>query len=343
MEEKTTGLTGWDAKNFRKILEKSGVSREDVGKAVGCSPQTIYTYTIRERSTPSLARAVQLADFFGVPLDYLCGRCSLEESESVLRDFSSCFSILSRGRYEGYLLRRRGGFLPAQYLRSAEAPYPYNLLDDIVSRHTGKREEADYWQDILTEDQEAGLLCALSTLTEKERRVVDLYYREDKTLEEVGKQESATRERIRQIIAKAVRKLRHPRLFNLIRYGMNGYEGVKAEMRRAELLRKREETLDEWESELLARKAVLDEIFEGMSSVSSKTDASAADIACMDLSVRSYNCLKRAGLNTLQDVCDCARSGQLLRVRNLGRKSLREVLSKVQSITGEDYREVYSV
>ena len=54
----------------------------------------------------------------------------------------------------------------------------------------------------------------LSTLTPRERKVLELRFGiEDgrsRTLEEVGKEFSVTRERIRQIEAKALRKLRHP-------------------------------------------------------------------------------------------------------------------------------------
>ncbi|MBR5153138.1 MAG: DNA-directed RNA polymerase subunit alpha [Clostridia bacterium] len=48
----------------------------------------------------------------------------------------------------------------------------------------------------------------------------------------------------------------------------------------------------------------------------------------LDLSVRSYNCLKRAGINTVQDLT--ARSeNDMMKVRNLGRKSLEEVIAKL--------------
>lgn len=51
----------------------------------------------------------------------------------------------------------------------------------------------------------------------------------------------------------------------------------------------------------------------------------------LDLSVRSYNCLKRAGINTLQDLTDKSEA-EMMRVRNLGRKSLEEVKNKLADL-----------
>ncbi|MDO4912496.1 MAG: DNA-directed RNA polymerase subunit alpha [Lactobacillus sp.] len=51
----------------------------------------------------------------------------------------------------------------------------------------------------------------------------------------------------------------------------------------------------------------------------------------LDLSVRSYNCLKRAGINTLQELTDKSESDMMC-VRNLGRKSLEEVKNKLTEL-----------
>ena len=48
----------------------------------------------------------------------------------------------------------------------------------------------------------------------------------------------------------------------------------------------------------------------------------------LDLSVRSYNCLKRAGINTVQELTDKTEA-EMIKVRNLGRKSLEEVRAKL--------------
>ena len=51
----------------------------------------------------------------------------------------------------------------------------------------------------------------------------------------------------------------------------------------------------------------------------------------LDLSVRSYNCLKRAGINTVEDLTNKTED-DMMKVRNLGRKSLEEVLLKMQAL-----------
>ncbi len=51
----------------------------------------------------------------------------------------------------------------------------------------------------------------------------------------------------------------------------------------------------------------------------------------LDLSVRSFNCLKRAGINTVEDLIGKSEE-DMMKVRNLGRKSLDEVVAKLQSL-----------
>ena len=51
----------------------------------------------------------------------------------------------------------------------------------------------------------------------------------------------------------------------------------------------------------------------------------------LDLSVRSYNCLKRAGINTVEDLT-LRKEEEMMKVRNLGRKSLDEVIGKLKEL-----------
>ncbi len=56
----------------------------------------------------------------------------------------------------------------------------------------------------------------------------------------------------------------------------------------------------------------------------------------LDLSVRSFNCLKRAGINTVEDLINKSED-DMMKVRNLGRKSLEEVIQKLNNL-GFDLR-----
>ena len=62
-----------------------------------------------------------------------------------------------------------------------------------------------------------------------------------------------------------------------------------------------------------------------------KEKALEMNIDDLELSVRSYNCLKRAGINTVEELC-ARTSDDMMKVRNLGRKSLEEVLAKLKEL-----------
>lgn len=51
----------------------------------------------------------------------------------------------------------------------------------------------------------------------------------------------------------------------------------------------------------------------------------------LDLSVRSYNCLKRAGINTVEELVQRDEE-EMIKVRNLGKKSLEEVKQKLAEL-----------
>ncbi len=51
----------------------------------------------------------------------------------------------------------------------------------------------------------------------------------------------------------------------------------------------------------------------------------------LELSVRSYNCLKRAGINTVEELTNKTEE-EMMKVRNLGRKSLEEVHAKLKEL-----------
>ena len=105
-------------------------------------------------------------------------------------------------------------------MESEKIPYPENLLSDIgLELVFGKPEYTP-----INDDQMAGLAHALTTIREREQKMIRLRYEEKKTLQEIGDQYELSRERVRQIIAKGVRKLRHPSRTVYIRDGFDKVE-----------------------------------------------------------------------------------------------------------------------
>jgi hypothetical protein len=190
--------------------------------------------------------------------------------------------------------------------------YPLNLARSIF----GSEEEA-------RKSYIPGVSAALATLTERERGVLACRFQRKLTLEQCGKEYGVTRERVRQIEAKALRKLRHP---------------SKANMMKAVPLTELQAQHSEY-FELQQNYGQLKRAFEVLAAQKSEqgvivpmvqqAERLETPLEELDLSVRSYNALRRAGVDTLGDVAKMTEC-KLMEVRNLGRKSFEEVVAKLK-------------
>lgn len=183
--------------------------------------------------------------------------------------------------------------------------YPYDLVsllfkDDIPSIE---------WVEIHFHNN---LLYVMQTLTQREQEIFSLRDIHGYTLEAVAERLNRTRERIRQIESKAIRKLRHPYRMKILQRGKE--------------LSEWEKEVNELEAKLIKKK---DDLIYQLNHpeeivIDIKDDYDSKELYKLDLSVRTYNCLRRGGYKTLGDLRDVSYE-DLMKVRNLGKKSLKEI------------------
>lgn len=149
-------------------------------------------------------------------------------------------------------------------------------------------------------DANDALRRVLDGLTEREKLVLLKIYKEGCTLQEVAELCGITRERIRQIEAKALRKLRHPKNAKIMILGNRAYEEF-----------------------IIARQEAKEKIVAGAIKY-----GDIVPIEELELSVRLYNCLKRKGISSLGDILR-ASPEQLMTTRNFGRKTALELIEKL--------------
>lgn len=123
------------------------------------------------------------------------------------------------------------------------------------------------------------------------------------------------------LVAQALRKLRHPSRLCLIRLGLRGC-GLRQREKRIAVM---ERDIERREKETARRLSSLPPAKSGIS------------LESLDLSVRSYNCLLRAGLYTADDVIrlwDERGEAGFREIRNLGAKSFGEISRQIGACTG---------
>jgi len=209
--------------------------------------------------------------------------------------------------------------------------YPLNLVEAILD------------QKIITSGIHfAGLLEMLNTLNPREADVLKKRFEEKMTLREIGIAHNISSERVRQIMAKALRKTRHPKkrmMFQAIsleeheeqkrKYNKLYVEHEQLAIEYRQLLvefEKKCKELNENYKSFIDEKNILKEIpfGEAISLLS-------LPIEDLDLSTRSYNCLKRAGKNTVKDLAEMSRN-DFFQIKNFGRRSTEEIIQRLKEI-----------
>ena len=155
------------------------------------------------------------------------------------------------------------------------------------------------------------------TLTEREGRVLDMRYKRYMTMAAIGEEYGLRAERIRQIEAKAVRKLRHPSRSRYILMGMEGYINYLRDTAVDERLR-------EYKKEIIALEKTIAELTD-TEYEEEKNELENAPLAELDLSVRTFNILYRAGYSTVKELLD-ADAEKIVSLPNLGLKNFSDLI-----------------
>ena len=208
---------------------------------------------------------------------------------------------------------------------------------DIVERHSPIRGVTRFLEDVFgpnadflnygsrefyTEQRLSQLLEIIGTLTPREATIIKMRFGLDgegtKLLEEVSKVFDISPQRVRQIEAKALRKLRHPsRAKRLIAWFFNDPDGNNLAVINKRIAKlKQTPAYQEYE-----------QLSKWREYATNTQPNNARYLENTELSVRAFNCLKRAGINTTAELARMT-DEDLRKVRNLGEGCIAEIREK---------------
>lgn len=165
-------------------------------------------------------------------------------------------------------------------------------------------------------------------LNEREYDYLLQLYKDQLTLEEIGSKNFLSRERVRQIVAKAIRKLQYRHKYFMFGKLTQPYEEALKEFEQI-----KNDLISRWtyeEAQKIVDDYWKDRKEEGMKIYDSD------EVLELDLSVRACNCLRRAGIDTVGKLKEL-NPKKILKIKNMGKKCQKEILDKMQEFGIEFY------
>lgn len=172
--------------------------------------------------------------------------------------------------------------------------YPYNLLEEVFTYK-------EYELTEITDDMAAGLAHAISVLGERREAILRMYYAEGKNAREIAEHFGVSSSAICSMKRNAVMRLRRPDAMCYITYGLKGFEERIQRLRLEKEVKKNSEQYQQ----------VMGVRFEEL-----------------DLSVRSFNCLRRAGFVMIRDIVDL-NEDEIIGIKNMSWKQYDEIGRKL--------------
>ena len=196
-------------------------------------------------------------------------------------------------------------------------PYPYNAFE--AASFTAKDLDpffVDNFDNILSE------VCS-----DKEQLCIELFFKSELTLAAIGEKLGVTRERIRQIISKGMKKI--------TRFVYHYDAKQKAEKDFADRRAFRQQLIEEYKKNGVITPEMEFEFGELKVGAFHDYDQSIDDL---DLSVRSYNCLRRAGIKYIAELTRMTEE-EILKIRSMGKKGCQEIRDKMLKL-GFDFAQM---
>lgn len=187
--------------------------------------------------------------------------------------------------------------------------YPYNLFETIQGELPKDWKEPEDFKGSV----EYAICCFL---TGREQNIIHLRYRDKLTYSQIGEKYNLCAYSINRIDSKALRKLRHPLRNRILTLGVSSYYSDVMEAQRKQILYE------------IANEEFRGEIEE------TKQDIT-IPIEQLDLSVRAYNCLKRAGIDNLAQLSALSQD-DLKKIRNLGKTCCMEITARIMQYKKSD-------
>lgn len=360
---------------LRELRECAGMSRDDLGTVLGVSSRVVSFYE-SGRTVPPMASVLRIAEFFGArPIDaFFLG-------SNVDIDAGDVAASLRRRRMEAYELllvsRAKAGDAT---LGNVMIPWPYNLLQDmgITMDEPMTQDQLDGLKHVLDDlpERTRGYIYGYyrdgqtmeaigsseGLSRERIRQVIKsglnrLQHPERRVYVTSGLRGQVIHMKALELqlnIAAAERVLRqvrsHDALMEIISSVENGDKLVTV---MNDLNRSARELTEKGAAviESQARSDLAEAGVEGILNADvpieyrmNRMEVRSRPIMSLEgLSTRSMNALTRSGIITVGAMIDMVASGQLLRVPNLGRISVHEILQRTRAICGENYGPLYGM
>ena len=234
-----------------------------------------------------------------------------------------CSEIVEKAASAGIIIQDNSVVSENKHLKNLHhLPYPNNLLLDVM----GSTPDSDVTLD---PDRIAGISFALHRIDDRSATMVLLRYKHLASFSVIGSYFGISDSRAQQIVDKTILRLRRPAYRILLTEGLRGY--MQSEISKHVEERVAARLQGEY------RRGFIDGVNEAKKEEPTsdiKTPQSpylSLPIEDMELSIRSFNCLKRAGKNNLGDLLTYQNSEDIYKIRNLGKKSIIEIATKIQS------------